>query len=63
MTRIERVNEAIKREISESFILNFSHLTSIISEAFYDLVTKKSYYKGWVKKYLSKNYSSKMFCN
>ena len=60
---IEQIWRAIKREISETFILNFSHLTSIISEAFYDLITKKSYYEGWVKKYLSKNYSSKMFCN
>lgn len=60
---IEQIWRAIKREISEIFIQDFSHLTSVISEAFFDLVTKNSYYEGLVKKYLSKNYSSKMFCN
>jgi putative transposase len=59
---IEQIWRAIKREISETFIKNFSHLSSIILEAFYDLVTKKSYSEGWVKKYLSKKYYSKMFC-
>ena len=60
---IEQIWRAIKREISPVIIKDYCHLTSLILEAFYDLVTKKSYSVGWVKKFLSQKYISKIFCN
>lgn len=60
---IEQIWRAIRRYISTIFVQNVAHLQSLISEEFFDIVMKKSYIKGWAKKFLSADYYFKMLCN
>ena len=60
---IEQIWRAIKREISKIFVQDLSHLMAIIEEEFFDRVLRKSYIFGWAKKFLSRDYYFKMFCN
>lgn len=60
---IEQIWRSIKREISKTFIRDYHHLISTITEEFYDRIMKKSYIKGWANKFLSSLYYSKMLCD
>jgi len=60
---IEQIWRAIKREISKVFVQDLSHLMAIIEEEFFDRVLRKSYFFGWAKKFLSRDYYFKMLCN
>ena len=60
---IEQIWRSIKREISKTFIRDYHHLISTITEEFYDRILKKSYIKGWAMKFLSPLYYSKILCN
>jgi transposase len=59
---IEQVWRAIKREISKTFIQDYDHLVSIITEEFFDRIMKVSFISRWAKKFLSAYYCSKMLC-
>lgn len=60
---IEQIWRSIKREISKTFIFDYQHLTSVITEEFFDRVMKKTYFQGWATKFLSAQYYSKLLCN
>lgn len=59
---IEQIWKDIKREISSTFVHDVEYLRSVITEAFYNLSVKVSYAEGWINRFLSPMYSSKILC-